>query len=118
MAHYAELVQSLALWNGLVPDAFAADLRARLADPENPWVKVTLSHFIYKLDALMMEPERYYDTVERHILDVWGSMVLRGATSFWETIHGGDAFSKAGSLCHGWSAIPVYFWWKYAAWRK
>ena len=116
--HFAELVQALALWTGLVPAEYAQDLRARLADPANPWVKVTLSHYLYKLDALMMEPEKYYGTVERHIMDVWGSMVLAGATSFWETSGGGDAFSKAGSLCHGWSAVPVYFWGKYAAWRK
>ena len=46
-----------------------------------------------------------------------GCMLALGATSFWETIDGGDAFSKAGSLCHGWSAVPVYFWHKYAAYR-
>ena len=116
-AHYAELVQALALWCGLVPADKAPALRARLADPQNPWVKVTLSHYLYKLDALMMEPEKYYACVERHILDTWGGMVLSGATSFWETINGGDAFGKAGSLCHGWSAVPVYFWHKYAAFR-
>ncbi len=117
-AHFTELVQALALWTDLTPAEYAADLRARLADPQNPWVKVTLSHFLYKLDALMMEPERYYGAVERHIIDTWGGMVLAGATSFWETINGGDAFAKAGSLCHGWSAVPVYFWGKYGTWRK
>ncbi|MBR7040261.1 MAG: family 78 glycoside hydrolase catalytic domain [Clostridia bacterium] len=115
--HYAELVQALALWTGLVPEELAGDLRAKLADPANPFTKVTLSHYIYKLDALMMEPEKYYTCVEKHIMSVWGSMILEGATSFWETIEGGDAFSKAGSLCHGWSAVPVYFWHKYAAYR-
>ena len=115
--HYAELVQALALWTGLAPEGLAEELRAKLADPGNPFTKVTLSHYIYKLDALMMEPEKYYMCVEKHIMDVWGSMVLEGATSFWETIDGGDAFSKAGSLCHGWSAVPVYFWHKYAAYR-
>ncbi len=115
--HYAELVQALALWTRLVPEGLAEELRAKLADPRNPFTKVTLSHYIYKLDALMMEPEKYYMCVEKHIMDVWGGMILEGATSFWETIDGGDAFSKAGSLCHGWSAVPVYFWHKYAAFR-
>ena len=32
-----------------------------------------------------------------------------GATSVWETIDGASAFDNAGSLCHGWSAIPVYY---------
>mgnify|MGYP003304654893 CR=1 FL=1 len=114
-AHYTELVQSLALWCSLVPEELEKDLRGRLADRANPWVKTTLSHYIYKLDALMMEPERYYPEVNRDIMEIWGSMVMEGATSFWETIDGGFAFGRAGSLCHGWSAIPVYFWHKYQA---
>ncbi|NMA20002.1 MAG: family 78 glycoside hydrolase catalytic domain [Lentisphaerae bacterium] len=31
------------------------------------------------------------------------------STSLWETIKGGDDFMYAGSLCHGWSSLPVYF---------
>ena len=31
-----------------------------------------------------------------------------GADTFWETLEGADAFGKAGSLCHGWSAVPIY----------
>jgi len=112
-AHFAELVQALALWCGLVPDGLASDLRRELANDENPWTKVTISHYIYKMDALMAEPETYYADINRYIMQVWGSMVYSGSTTFWETIDGGDAFSKAGSLCHGWSAIPIYFWHKY-----
>jgi hypothetical protein len=37
-------------------------------------------------------------------------MLENGATSFWETIEGEAAFDKAGSLCHGWSALPVYYY--------
>jgi hypothetical protein len=111
--HYAELVQSLALWCGLVPQELAQQLRRTLADPRNPWVKTTLSHYIYKIDALMQEPEVYRSVIHAQILKDWGYMVFSGATSFWETIDGGDAFTKAGSLCHGWSAIPIYFWHKY-----
>lgn len=112
-AHYAELVQSLALWCGLVPRELAQQLRKTLADSRNPWVKTTLSHYIYKIDALMQEPEIYRPVIHAQILKDWGYMVFSGATSFWETIDGGDAFTKAGSLCHGWSAIPIYFWHKY-----
>ena len=35
-------------------------------------------------------------------------MVFQGATSFWETQLGSADFSNAGSLCHGWSALPAY----------
>ena len=37
----------------------------------------------------------------------------RSATTFWETIDGASAFDNAGSLCHGWSGIPAWF---YGAW--
>jgi hypothetical protein len=30
----------------------------------------------------------------------------------WETAEGQSAFDGAGSLCHGWSAIPIYFYHK------
>jgi len=112
-AHFTELVQSLALWCGLVPEAWEKALRGSLAERKNDWVRTTLSHEIYRIDAVMQEPERYFPVIHREILETWGSMAFAGATSFWETIDGGDAFGKAGSLCHGWSAIPVYFWQKY-----
>ncbi|MBQ8748616.1 MAG: family 78 glycoside hydrolase catalytic domain [Oscillospiraceae bacterium] len=113
--HFAELVQALALWCELVPSAIAPRLRCELANDENPWVKVTISHFIYKIDALMLEPEKYYDYINQQIMKLWSKMVYAGSTTFWETIDGGDAFYKAGSLCHGWSATPIYFWHKYSA---
>ena len=31
-------------------------------------------------------------------------------TTFWETIDGEKAFENAGSLCHGWSAMPIYYY--------
>ena len=40
-------------------------------------------------------------------------MLYQGASSFWETSKGSDDFAKAGSLGHGWSAIPVYFYHAY-----
>lgn len=36
-------------------------------------------------------------------------MLDDGATTFWETELGADDFGGAGSLCHGWSAIPIYY---------
>ena len=35
-------------------------------------------------------------------------MLDAGATTFWETELGATDFDGAGSLCHGWSAVPLY----------
>ena len=33
-----------------------------------------------------------------------------GGLTFWETDLGGNDFNGAESLCHGWAAIPIYFY--------
>ena len=35
-------------------------------------------------------------------------MLDAGSDTVWETLDGASAFNLAGSLCHGWSAVPVY----------
>jgi len=111
--HFAELTQALALCSGVVPEGCAGLVRARLAEKNNSLVRTTLSYALYKYEALLQESERYASTVFEDIAADWGHMLYNGATSFWETIKGADDFDKAGSLCHGWSAIPVYFFHAY-----
>ena len=56
----------------------------------------------------MTRKEKYGAGVLAGIEATWGKMLDAGATTFWETIKGASDFSNAGSLCHGWSAVPVY----------
>jgi hypothetical protein len=111
--HYAELTQSLALCARVCPEPLAAPLRKRLSGRDNGLVPVTLSYALFKFKALLDEPESYGQMVFDAIADDWGHMLYSGATSFWETKEGAEAFGQAGSLCHGWSAIPVYFYYAY-----
>ena len=37
-------------------------------------------------------------------------MLRQGATTFWETIDGEADFADAGCLCHGWSALAIYYY--------
>ncbi len=111
--HFAELTQALALCCGLVPGEYAGSLRKRLADKDNGLVRTTLSYAIFKYEALLQEPESYGRLVFDSIAEDWGYMLYNKATSFWETINGADDFEKAGSMCHGWSAIPAYFFHAY-----
>ncbi|MEG0767983.1 MAG: hypothetical protein RR482_09720, partial [Clostridia bacterium] len=109
LAHFATLTQALALCAQVVPQAEAEQLRARLASGEEGWAPTTLSYTIYSYQALLQE-EKYRRTVLRDIRTQWGRMLAQGATSFWETQEGASAFEDAGSLCHGWSAVPVYLY--------
>lgn len=96
---------------------------AVLADPANPLnaavaermktntdlCDVSLSMKVFEFDALLaVDPANAAYIVEQIRRD-YGYMLERGATSFWETIKGESDFDGAGSLCHGWSAIPVYY---------
>lgn len=110
---YNELTQAMALLAGVCPADKAAALRAKLATKDNGLVETTLSQSLYKFEALLGEPDIYAGYVFDKIEADWGYMLSRGATSFWETIKGGDDFGNAGSLCHGWSGIPVYFYHAY-----
>ncbi len=71
----------------------------------------TLSMNSFRFDALLAaDREKYAPVILSEIDRDYGYMLDRGATSFWETIKGEADFHGAGSLCHGWSALPVYYY--------
>lgn len=107
--HFAELTQALALCCRIAPQGLARKLTER----HNGLISSTLSSCLYKYEALMLEPDIYGTFVMEDIAKRWGKMLQKGATSFWETDKGASDFGGAGSLCHGWSAIPVYFYGRY-----
>ena len=112
-SHYAELTQSLSLLAGLVPSEKEDKILALLAEESGSLIPVTLSHSIFKYEALFLQKEKYASFVFEKIAKDYGHMLSCGADTFWETIDGASAFDGAGSLCHGWSAVPVYFYLKY-----
>ena len=76
-------------------------------------IDCTLSLKAFKYDALLMaNSEKYRDRVLNEIKIDYEPMVKAGATSAWETADGAAAFGGAGSLCHGWSAAPIYYYHK------
>ena len=80
---------------------------------DDSMIDTSLSASIFKYEALLMLGDTYSDFVYDQIAQKWGNMLFNGATSFWETENGAWDFDNAGSLCHGWSAIPVYLYHKY-----
>ncbi len=108
--HHSELVQALAILANVCTENIAASLRAKLAQDDNGLTPATLSYCLYKFQALLTDPANYRERVLDMIARDWGYMLANGATSFWETIKGSSDFDNAGSLCHGWSGIPAYFY--------
>ena len=53
------------------------------------------------------------DYILNDIEKTYSFMLNDGATTFYETIKGDKDFSNAGSLCHGWSAIPILYYKKF-----
>ena len=112
LSHYCELTQSLTVYSGVCPKAKYPAVLEAVADKK--LIPVTISHSIFKYEALMRDEQKYSKYVFDDIAEEWSKMLYNKATTFWETIKGADDFGDAGSLCHGWSAIPIHFYIKYA----
>lgn len=108
--HTNELSNALAVLCGAAQGGRRKRVCEILARPENGLVPVTLSMIGFKYDALLSADKKYKEVILEDIDRIYGGMLERGATSFWETIEGEAAFNRAGSLCHGWSAMPAYYY--------
>lgn len=107
---YHELTQSLALLAGVGCDELA-DILVR---GDERLEQVSLSASVYKYEAVLQNNIAHLDGVIEQIYNIWGKMIYSGCETLWETSVGADDFCYAGSLCHAWSAVPVYVIYKYA----
>ena len=105
----AELSQALALLADAVPKEWRAEVVQKLSAPSE-WTKTSLSQSLYKFEALRLAGGVAEHAARKEMEKSWSAMLEAGATSFWEVSDGWKAFDNAGSLCHGWSAVPVYFY--------
>ena len=102
---YPELAQALAVVSGVAESHRKRLVRGLTRKIYTP--RATLSSQIFTYQAMLTQPETI-PVIRRQIAKTWGDMLAAGATSFWETEKGEADFDRAGSLCHGWSAVPVY----------
>ena len=63
----------------------------------------------FKYDALLMVDKKYHKNIVDEIRSVYKPMLESNSTSVWEVAEGANAFDKAGSLCHGWSSMPIIY---------
>ena len=106
----SELGNYLCVLCGVIEGEKAVALIERLERCETR-IPLTLSMRCFAYDALLkLDKARYAPRILEDIDTRWGAMLDAGATTFWETELGAADFNGAGSLCHGWSALPVYYY--------
>ena len=106
---YSRLVNALAVLCGAATGETARRICDTLTGP-NSLTDISLSMLCFQYDALLLVDEKKYAPwVIASIEQIYEKMLSAGATAFWEDELGANAFAKAGSLCHGWSALPVYY---------
>ncbi len=107
---YSQLGNALAILCGAITGDEAKDVCERmLADKE--MTPITLSMVCFKYDAwLKVDSERFAPIILEDIEKTYSPMIEFGSTTVWETELGESDFENAGSLCHGWSALPIYYY--------
>ena len=103
-----ELVNSLSILAGFAKEDVAKKICEKLAS--DSFVECSLSMKTFKYDALLKIDEKYKDSIISEIRKTYKVMLDAGSTTVWETQEGAGSFDRAGSLCHGWSAIPIYYY--------
>lgn len=103
-----ELANSLAVLSGIAEGDIAVKICEKLS--HNELISCSLSMKTFKYDAMLScDRDKYKDDVLNEIRHSYSIMLDAGSDTVWETAEGAAAFDNAGSLCHGWSAIPIYY---------
>lgn len=106
---YNVMTNSLAILADIVDADTAKQVCANMLSGE--YIDCTLSLKLIKYNAMLKADfDKYRDIVLSEIRKEYSYMLDCGATAAWETIDGAAAFHNAGSLCHGWSAVPLHFY--------
>ena len=104
---YTALGNAVAILAGLTTEEESRHIAEKLLSGELAECSLSMKCFVY--DALLKVDPGYREAIVEEICRTYGEMLADGATSVWEVKEGADAFNKAGSLCHGWSALPVLY---------
>ena len=109
-SHYSKLANSLAILAGVATDGEARAVAERMTS-DDTLVDASLSMRAFYYDALLLaDKEKYASFILSDIERLYTPMLKTGNNTVWETELGASDFDDAGSLCHGWSAIPIYYY--------
>jgi len=107
-AVFSELTQALAVLASVGGEDLREQVLRRLSRKDSGLVPAGLSQSLYTFQARLTRKDIFGRGVLADMEETWAVMLRAGATSFWETLGGARDFHNAGSLCHGWSAVPLY----------
>lgn len=102
-----ELVQALALATGVVPHALRSRVFRSLKDGKLVPSSLATDQYLARGVRDLSPASRAW--LHNRLHDSWTKMLRQGATTLWETNVGAEDFDGAGSLCHGWSALPAHY---------
>ena len=103
---YTALGNSLAVLCGLGGEELAENILT-----SDFIVPITLSMSTFLYEALLkVNGQKYKEFILSDIDRKYSIMLKKGATTFWETEDGAAALCDTGTLCHGWSAMPIYYY--------
>ena len=107
--NYSVLGNSLAILAGIVSDEEAAQIAQKMCEDKS-LTPISLSMRCFFNDALLkVDREKYTNFIFECIEHEYRPMVEAGIGTVWE--HGiSENTTKASSLCHGWSALPIYYY--------
>ena len=107
---YSQLGNALAVLSGAVKGENAKVLCERLFEDAR-MTPVSLSMLCFKYDACVKVDKEYFaPMILEDIERIYTPMIEFGGTTVWETELGESDFDNVGSLCHGWSALPIYYY--------
>lgn len=110
LSTYSQLGNALAILSG----AASTDAREMICErlvTDTEMTPISLSMQCFKYDAwLKTDKEKYASIILEDIDRLYTPMIAFGSTTVWETDLGESDFENAGSLCHGWSALPIYYY--------
>ena len=108
--HYSKLANALAILAEVPSHEERRSIAEKLlSDATLKDASLSMRAFLY--DALLeVNRDKYSSYVLADIERVYAPMLKTGNNTVWETELGESDFENAGSLCHGWSAIPIYYY--------
>ena len=106
---YSVLGNSLCVLCGAAEGEAALICKKLWEDRELTPASLSMRCFFYDA-CLLVDQKSYAPLILDDISRIYLPMVEAGVGTVWETERGESDFGRAGSLCHGWSAMPIYYY--------